>query len=1314
MSKPSFGTRTSIQWVISTLLLLAWCLAGQVAALEVTICRDPGVAPHLFAAAEIKAAVGMIGGTVTEQPLTAHNAAGVTGARVILAKVGDAISGWNPLPTPAVSQAYAIRVRQVGGLQEILVLGHDAVGTQYGGLDVAEAISIGTLATLASSNQAPKVPERGIKLNIPLDARNPSYSDMADAAQASMADIWDLAFWRDYLDEMARQRLNTLSLWSLHPFPSMVTVPEYPAVALTDVVRTKVPFDSVSTKGGGIWEAAEMGGAANLEVVKVMTPAQKTAFWNTVLDMAEARGVNVYLFTWNIFTDGLEGNPYGIVLDTNTTTMQASAVTKQYFRRSVRALLTSLPKLAGLGITAGEQMAGTDAENATWLADTYGAGMNDAKVGYTATTPSGSAIVVPANPTRPLRLIHRLHQTSYDIINTAFGKYKNNIVIDTSHKYCKAWVTSTTKPDYVLDDIAEAPPEDQVWLTVRFDAQYNTRWGDADFVRSWVNNLPSGLNGQGEPKLKGFYMGPDGYTWARRTNARGATGSQLDIRRWWYTQQLFGRLSYDPTITNAYFNKLVAARLNITEQKATTLNNGLIRASRIMPLLLRFYFAGGGDYQYFPEGCRNTSGFVSVTNYMNNTPIGGGDGNGESPKKMKDFCTDIKNGVMPAIDTGARLDAEADAALSAIAALSDDPAKPEYNETLADIRIMAALGKYYAAKFRGARDLMLATTVDTANASTHRANAVTQLTDALAKWKTWAGLMAASYHPTRLARSGPFDPMAFAAYAANDIAIAQQLTTGGPTVQTQPKLNSQSGATASLSVLGTSTTDSESQLKYHWFLDGTRPAAVSYSTNYNNAAKNVTVTFAKPGRYLFRVIILDSNNRYKETNTVEVRHVASTTNQPPVANAGTDTSISDSDGNGSQVVALNGSGSSDSDGTITSYVWKEGITQIATGVSPSVTLAVGTHTITLTVTDNAGATHSDTVVVTVTASVSNTAPTISAIADLTINEDTATAAIPFTVGDAQIAAGSLTVSATSSNTTLVPVANISFGGSGANRTVTVTPAANQNGSANIIITVSDGSLSTNEPFTLTVTAVNDAPVVANPITDKNATVGSTFNYTAPINTFTDVDNATLTWSASGMPAGISFDPVTRKFSGTPTTTGSPTITVIATDAGGLSVNTTFKITVSAGTPPPPSQPDAPSTVVSGTSITVSGVTTTGGETVHIFDNRVEVTSIVSGSDGTWSYTITGLSAGEHQITVRYQNAGGISAPSNPTPVTIAGGGTPPPASDGGGGGGGCGLGGLSSSLFLVLFAFMKFTPWFRPAGNTRMINGLDKNKESRK
>ena len=90
-----------------------------------------------------------------------------------------------------------------------------------------------------------------------------------------------------------------------------------------------------------------------------------------------------------------------------------------------------------------------------------------------------------------------------------------------------------------------------------------------------------------------------------------------------------------------------------------------------------------------------------------------------------------------------------------------------------------------------------------------------------------------------------------------------------------------------------------------------------------------------------------------------------TVNQLPIANAGIDQNITDSDNNGSELTTLDGSASSDPDGTIVSYDWSEGGVSIATGVNPQVTLGVGTHTITLTVTDDDGATDTDDVIITV-------------------------------------------------------------------------------------------------------------------------------------------------------------------------------------------------------------------------------------------------------------------------------------------------------------------------------------------------------------
>jgi hypothetical protein len=112
-------------------------------------------------------------------------------------------------------------------------------------------------------------------------------------------------------------------------------------------------------------------------------------------------------------------------------------------------------------------------------------------------------------------------------------------------------------------------------------------------------------------------------------------------------------------------------------------------------------------------------------------------------------------------------------------------------------------------------------------------------------------------------------------------------------------------------------------------------------------------------------------------------------------------------------------------------------------------------------------------------------PTVDDITDKTTAEDTAVPQITFNIGDGT---GSLitSVTATSSNTTLIPNANLVIGGSGTTRTLDITPAADANspadGTATITVTVTatNGRTAT-DTFVVTVTEVNDAPVPANDI-----------------------------------------------------------------------------------------------------------------------------------------------------------------------------------------------------------------------------------------
>ncbi len=85
----------------------------------------------------------------------------------------------------------------------------------------------------------------------------------------------------------------------------------------------------------------------------------------------------------------------------------------------------------------------------------------------------------------------------------------------------------------------------------------------------------------------------------------------------------------------------------------------------------------------------------------------------------------------------------------------------------------------------------------------------------------------------------------------------------------------------------------------------------------------------------------------------------------------------------------------------------------------------------------------------------NACPGISNIPLQATPLDTPTAAVPFTVFDAETAASNLVVSASSRDTTLLPNANIQLSGTGTNRTIQLTPAGGRSGSTTVDLVVRD-------------------------------------------------------------------------------------------------------------------------------------------------------------------------------------------------------------------------------------------------------------------
>ncbi|MFB0965501.1 MAG: putative Ig domain-containing protein, partial [Patescibacteria group bacterium] len=261
-----------------------------------------------------------------------------------------------------------------------------------------------------------------------------------------------------------------------------------------------------------------------------------------------------------------------------------------------------------------------------------------------------------------------------------------------------------------------------------------------------------------------------------------------------------------------------------------------------------------------------------------------------------------------------------------------------------------------------------------------------------------------------------------------------------------------------------------------------------------------------------------------------------------------------------------------------------------------------------------------------------------------INED-GSVTVNVTVGDAQTPVNALTLSASTNNNALFPNGSVTFGGSGANRTITLTPAANAFGTAIVSYVVTDGGgMSVTKTFTVTVNSVNDAPVFSATQGTLSLTQNVTMtSATAPI--ATDADTPSLTYSMTGLPTGLSFDPATRAITGTPTVTGTFTVTYSVTD-GTSTVTQSFQ-TVVAAAHVPPIMGDVPNqTGSTGTAFNLnlsSYVTATNGDA--ILGYAVASGSLPPGltlNTATGAITGTPTTAGTFGITVLAYDTDGNS------------------------------------------------------------------------
>ena len=223
---------------------------------------------------------------------------------------------------------------------------------------------------------------------------------------------------------------------------------------------------------------------------------------------------------------------------------------------------------------------------------------------------------------------------------------------------------------------------------------------------------------------------------------------------------------------------------------------------------------------------------------------------------------------------------------------------------------------------------------------------------------------------------------------------------------------------------------------------------------------------------------------------------------------------------------------------------------------------------------------------------------------------------------------------------------------GGNGSYTYTPAANFNGSDSFTFKASDGGADSNTAtVTITVSAVNDAPVVATPLTDRSVTLGSSLSFSFGASAFTDVETANLTYTAtradgSALPAWLSFSAGTRTFSGTPASSdlGTVSVKVTASD-GSLSASDTFDVVVSPRPNTAPVAANAMGNTNEDTALTAGLPAATDGESDTVTyakaTNPVKGTATVT-AGGSYTYTPATNYNGPDSFTYTVSDAKGSS------------------------------------------------------------------------
>lgn len=414
----------------------------------------------------------------------------------------------------------------------VIIIGADDAGAMYGALDVKEQLQHNgyQLQKVLGKKEEPRFSFRAIKFNLPWMAYRQNFC----LTQQDFV-VRDLKFWELYLDMMAANRFNVLSLWSLHLFHYMVKPKNFPeSSSFTDV-------EMMSWKN----------------------------FWTKLFAMAHERGIETYIINWNTFVSpsfaaahrlmGYNARPSHFGMG------DTAKIIEQYTREIITQVINEYPGLDGLGITLGERMGGQSPdERRAWLDRTVFAGMKDAnrKIKFVYRAPLSANEGSGGSTSEENDLKTRQQIESLDVKSPAYVEFKYNW--SHGHSSPRLFIVHGGK----LTDRYKNPIPDKykyIW-TVRNEDFYLLRWGQPDFIREFIRN-------NGDSYVDGCFIGSEVFIPAMDFMSKPGNFKDWSyhFQRQWLWYACWGRLLYNPATPDTVFENLLAVKYK-TKSGKTALN----------------------------------------------------------------------------------------------------------------------------------------------------------------------------------------------------------------------------------------------------------------------------------------------------------------------------------------------------------------------------------------------------------------------------------------------------------------------------------------------------------------------------------------------------------------------------------------------------------------------------------------------------------------------------------------------------------------------------------------------------------------------